>query len=141
MILHILNGDCALPGWEQCNFPGEVIVWRENYLHGVIPETDDMKLFNQIRADELHKIAPGKNFEEIFAGLQTLQQKLFSLQSTDKLVLWLDRCPFDQALKTQLLKFIAIMPEKPEIFLVQQDVVWNKEAFQRYCNWQDYPYF
>ena len=140
MILHIVNGDCALSHWRQCRFPGEVIVWRENYLQGMIPETNDIILFNQIRAKELHKIAPEKSFDEIFAELQNMYHKLFSMRSSDKLILWLDCCPFDQALKKQLLKFISALPEKPELFLIQQDVVWDKENFERYRNWEDNSY-
>ena len=139
MTLHILNGDCALDGWAECNFSGDVLVWRENYLQGTIPETDDPGLFNRLRAEELHKIAPEKSVDEIFSELQVMHRKLFSLRSTDKLVLWLDCCPFDQALKKQLLKLIAAMPEKPEIYLVQKDLIWNKETFERHRNWQDYP--
>ena len=139
MTLHILNGDCALDGWAECNFSGDVLVWRENYLQGTIPETDDPGLFNRLRAEELHKIAPEKSVDEIFSELQAMHRKLFSLRSTDKLVLWLDCCPFDQALKKQLLKLIAAMPEKPEIYLVQKDLIWNRENFERHRNWQDYP--
>lgn len=139
MTLHILNGDCALDGWAECNFSGDVLVWRENYLQGTIPETDDPGLFNRLRAEELHKIAPEKSVDEIFSELQAMHRKLFSLRSTDKLVLWLDCCPFDQALKKQLLKLIAAMSEKPEIYLVQKDLIWNRENFERHRNWQDYP--
>ena len=116
------------------------MVWRENYLQGMIPETNDIILFNQIRAEELHKIAPEKSFDEIFAELQNMCHKLFSMCSSDKLILWLDCCPFDQALKKQLLKFISALPEKPELFLIQQDVVWDKENFEQYRNWEDNSY-
>lgn len=132
MILHILNGDCALPGWQSCGFSGEVLVWRENYLHGVIPETDDLDDFNRIRAEELHCLAPEKTSKEIFTELQQMHRTLFSLRGGDRLVLWLDRCPFDQSLKNHLLRLVSLMPEKPELYLIEQDIVWNEEAFQRY---------
>ena len=45
----------------------------------------------------------------------------------------------DQALKKQLLKLITAMPEKPEIYLVQKDLIRNRETLERYRNWQDYP--
>ena len=140
MILHILNGDYALNGWNQCRFQGTALVWRENYLHGTIPSTDDMTLFNQIRAEELHKIAQEKSVDEIFADLQMMHKKLFSLRSDDKIVLWLDFCPFDQAMKKQLLKHISALSEKPELYLVQQDVVWNRENFEQYSDWENHPY-
>ena len=140
MILHILNGDCALDGWYSAGFSGEVLVWRENYLTGIIPETADLTAFNRIHAEELHKTAPEKTPDEIFEELQHMHEKLFSLRSKDKLVLWLDFCPFDQALLKRLLELVSGMPDTPEIFSVQQDVVWNKEAFVLYRNWQEYRY-
>ena len=29
-------------------------------------------------------------------------------------------------------KVVSLMSEKPELYLIEQDVVWNEEAFQRY---------
>lgn len=140
MILHILNGDCALTGWKSCGFSGEVLVWRENYLHGWMPDEDDIEKFNRIRAAELHTIAPERSAGEIFAELQAMHHKLFTLRRADKLVLWLDCCPFDQALEKRLLKLIAVMPEKPSVYLVRQDVIWNQAAFEQYRNWEANPY-
>ena len=137
MILHILNGDCALAGWSQNKFEGEVLVWRENYLHGVMPQTADISEFNRIRAGELHKIAADKSVETIFEELEFMHRKLFSLQAEDSLVLWLDCCPFDQALKKRLLELIRSMPEIPQLYIVQQDVVWAEDSFRQYGNWHD----
>lgn len=140
MQLHILNGDCALKGWKECNFSGEALVWRENYLQGVIPEVADIEHFNRIRAEELHKMVPQRSADDIFSELQMMHQKLFALRSMDKLILWLDCCPFDQALKNHLIELISSMPELPKLYLVQQDVVWNKDSFELYTNWENYPY-
>ena len=140
MILHILNGDCASDGWKQNDFDGEMLVWRENYLHGTMPQTDDITVFNRIRAGELHKISPEIPENEIFSGLQTMHRKLFSLNCDDKVVLWLDCCPFDQALTNRLCSLILSMPEVPELFIVQHDTVWNKESFSQYSNWEDHRY-
>ena len=134
MILHILNGDCALKGWQQCNFTGEVLVWRENYLQGTIPETEDLTAFNHIRAEELHKISREKSGDEIFTELQAMHRKLFSLTSGDKLVLWLDLCPFDQALKKRLLDLIDCMPDPPQLILIQADTIWDGNSFRKYKN-------
>lgn len=140
MILHVLNGDCALDGWLQNGFEGEVLVWRENYLQGIIPQTADVEEFNRIRAGELHRLAADRSAESIYAELESMHRKLLSLQTEDTLVLWLDCCPFDQALKKRLLELIESMPEAPAVYLVQQDVVWNQAAFKQYSNWQSYPY-
>lgn len=131
-VLHILNGDCALAGWLDAGFTGEVLVWRENYLEGTMPQTADIELFNRIRADELHRLVPEKSADLIFAELQTMHQTLFSLRREDKLILWLDCCPFDEALKKRLLALISSMPEPPEVKLIQRDLVWNADAFRKY---------
>ena len=138
MILHILNGDCALEGWSQCDFSGEALVWRENYLLGEVPDFQDHTKFNRIRAEELHRIAPERSVDGIFAELQIMFRKLFSLRPEDKLVLWLDLCPFDQALEKQLLTFTAAMPEPPGIYIVRKDVIWNRENFERFRNWESH---
>ena len=57
--INLLNGDCALEAWKQCALAGETLVWRENYLHGRLPDTADLTAFNSIRAEELHTIANG----------------------------------------------------------------------------------
>ena len=137
-ILHILNGDCALDGWHQAGFAGEVLVWRENYLLGTLPENCTMTEFNRIRAEVLHNCAPEKTVEEIFDGLQEMHRKISSLKSGDKVILWLDCCPFDQALKHELLKLLQALPERPQIFTVQKDVVWNRAAFLEYRNFEEY---
>ena len=137
MILHIINGDCALSGWKKADFQGEVLVWRENYLHGIIPETDDIVLFNRIRAAELHKFAPEKTEDDIFTELQTMHSKLFALNKSDRLILWLDCCPFDTALKKRLLELVDLMPEMPEVQIIQQDVIWDEAAFRKYRNYAD----
>ena len=140
MILHIINGDCALEGFRSGNFPGDVLIWRENYLQGHLPEISDITGFNRFRAAELHKFAPQKPEEEIFSELQSMHHKLAELRAGDKVILWLDCCEFDEALKKRLLELIIALPEMPELYLVQEDVTWNQEAFSRYCNWQDYLY-
>ena len=42
--LHILNGDFALGIWRQCGFTGQSLVWRETYLEGPLPETEDLRV-------------------------------------------------------------------------------------------------
>ena len=60
--LHILNGDQALELWKQCGFQGQSLVWRETYLEGPLPDTDDLEVFRNARAEYLSR------FEEL-AGI------------------------------------------------------------------------
>ena len=57
--INLLNGDCALEAWKQCALAGETLVWRENYLHGRLPDTADLTAFHSIPAGGLHTIYHG----------------------------------------------------------------------------------
>ena len=65
-----------------------------------------------------------------------MHNTLFSLDSGDELVLWLDCCPFDQALEKRLMELISTMPCPPHLYLVREDVVWDREAFRKYSNFR-----
>ena len=55
--LHILNGDAALELWKRCGFRGQSLVWRETYLEGPLPDTDDLDVFREARAEYLSHFA------------------------------------------------------------------------------------
>lgn len=55
--LHIFNGDYALELWKNSNFDSENLVWRETYLEGPLPATDDLHQFRKARADFLPALA------------------------------------------------------------------------------------
>ncbi len=133
--LHLLNGDCALEEWKKCDIPGEVMVWRENYRLGPLPRTGDITIYNRQRASTLKHFGHGRKEIDIFNELQWMHRNLFSLKKDDKLVLWLDTCPFDRAMQKRLFRLLRSMSERPEIFLVQEDVVWNRENFLKYRDW------
>lgn len=132
--INLLNGDCALEAWKQCALAGETLVWRENYLHGRLPDTADLTAFNSIRAEELHTIANGAMAAEIFADLQTMHNTLLSLNADDLLTLWFDYCPFDRTMLARVLYLLSTMPAVPQIRLIIQDTVWDKAAFLRYAD-------
>lgn len=131
-MLNILNGDCALEGWQGAGMPGRVLVWRENYLLGMIPKTADLAEFRRVRAIELHKIAPELTESEIGAMLAAMESELLGLRTDDAVTLWFDVCPFDRTMLSRLLFLLNAMKERPEVSLVLQDVVWDAEAFKKY---------
>ena len=56
-VLHILNGDHALELWQKCGFDGQSLVWREIYLEGPLPDTEDLSIFHAARAEYLSHFA------------------------------------------------------------------------------------
>lgn len=129
---NILNGDCALEGWRDAGMPGHTLVWRENYLSGTIPETDDLEGFARLRAEELHKIAPEYTRDAIFAELRSMQQRLTSFTAEDRVRLWFDYCPFDRSMLCRLLFLFSHQQRLPVLELVFEDTVWDADAFIRY---------
>lgn len=132
--INLLNGDCALDGWRQSALPGEALVWRENYLHGRLPEAADTAAFNSVRAEDLHTISNGATVAEIFAELESLHKTLLELNKDDQLILWFDYCPFDRTMLARILSLLADAPNRPQISLIFKDVVWNRDAFLQYAD-------
>lgn len=143
-LLHLLNGDCAREAWERSGLNGSILVsrqrsidatlvWRENYLHGELPETDDTAEFCRIRAAALHRIAPEFTEEAIREELTTMHRTLAELTKADRLVLWFDFCPFDRTMLARILALLAKQAELPELVLIAKDVEWNEDAFRRFA--------
>lgn len=132
--INLFNGDCATNEWRRSQLPGEILVWRENYLHGRLPDTTDLREFNGIRAAELHKIAPESPETEILRDLEQMHRTLLSLTPCDQLTLWFDTCPYDQIMLTRILALLADLQHTPQITLIQQNLAWNKNDFLQYHN-------
>lgn len=129
--LNLLNGDCAREGRQQAERPGEVLVWRENYLEGVLPPESDPDAFNRVRAAELHRHFPAKPEAAILAELRAMHRTLAGLSGGDRLWLWFDCCPFDRTMLARILALLHGMADRPEVRLVVADTVWDEAAFRR----------
>lgn len=132
--LNLLNGDFALAGWEKSNRTGEVLIWRENYLVGILPDTEDTIRFNHLRSEELHKHAPELSQAAIETQLNDMHSTLFNLTSGDTLHIWLDCCPFDRVMLARLFHLLATHRSQATVMLTIRDVVWSKEEFLRNLN-------
>lgn len=118
--LHIFNGDCTLALWQKCGFSASTLVWRETYLEGPLPDTDDLHLFRLARAEylatfeELADITSGR----LYRHLQNLDDTLLNFTCNQELMLWFDSCIFDQ---TMLMRVLYLLDNKrsglPVIFL------------------------
>ena len=118
--LHILNGDFALALWKKCQYPAEGIVWKETYLEGVLPDTDDLEIFRRARAGFLASFAElaGVGEERLYNHLQKMDDAVLDLPQTSALMLWFDACIFDQTILMRILYLLNLKKsELPEIFL------------------------
>lgn len=131
--LNILNGDCAADAWKECDFSGEILVWRENYLMGKLPPPEcPLSEFEQIRAAELSRFVPTVPEERILAALRKADERVLALQGRDSTVLWFDACMYDQTILARILYLISSLPECPKVFLNCQNLSWDAEAFRHY---------
>lgn len=120
--LHILNGDFALNLWQQCNFQAQSLVWKETYLEGPLPKTEDLTVFRKARAEFLSGFtelaAAGIDRIRLYHHLQQMDETLLSLSNNGELMLWFDSCIFDQ---TILMRILYLLKQKnvplPRIFL------------------------
>lgn len=106
-ILHILNGDCAAPAMKTAGLPGSFLVWREIYTEGPMPENLSDSDWRDLRAKFLS--SKGVSYEKVRAELDFMYETLDQAASDPEyeIVLWLDICPFDKALKKQLLERLS----------------------------------
>lgn len=118
--LHILNGDFALPLWKECCFPAESLVWKETYLEGPLPQTENLPVFRSARAGYLSTFEELSDIDSValYRHLQKMEDTLLALSENDVLMLWFDACIFDQ---TILMRILYLLNRKqkgsPRIYL------------------------
>ena len=118
--LHVLNGDFALKIWQECGFSGDGLVWKETYIEGPLPLTDDLHIFRTARAEFLSHFAEisGLCTERLYRHLQKMDDAVLSLSGNSSLMLWFDSCIFDQTLLMRILYLLTRrQDELPTVFL------------------------
>lgn len=118
--LHILNGDYACELWKKCNFQTQSLVWREIYLEGPLPDTDDLAVFRAARAEYLSHFTElaGIGAARLGQYLRKLDESVLNLPDESELMLWFDRCIFDQTLIMRILYLLARRKTMPgNVFL------------------------
>ena len=110
--LHILNGDHAAELWKQCGFRGRSLVWRETYLEGPLPDTDDLDVFREARAEYLSHFAElsGIGQAALCRHLVKMDEAVLSLPAGADLMLWFDSCIFDQTILMRILFLLGRNP-------------------------------
>ena len=106
--LHILNGDHALELWQECGFRGQSLVWRETYLEGPLPDTDDLDIFRHARAEYLSHFdeLAGIDKSRLYRHLQKMDEAVLLLPENANLMLWFDSCMFDQTILMRILSLL-----------------------------------
>ena len=118
--LHVFNGDFALDVWKKCGFSGNTLVWKEIYLEGPLPETEDLHVFRTARAEYLSHFAELSNIDaaRLYKHLERMDDVLLSLPENAALMLWFDSCIFDQTLLMRILYLLNSRKNGlPEIYL------------------------
>ena len=107
-VLHILNGDHALELWQKCSFNGQSLVWREIYLEGPLPDTEDLSVFHAARAEYLSHFAElaGIGRDRLCRHLKKLDDSILDLPASSALMLWFDSCIFDQTILMRILHLV-----------------------------------
>ncbi|WP_184543914.1 DUF1835 domain-containing protein [Mucilaginibacter sp. FT3.2] len=116
-ILHILNGDSALDGFNQTGLDGDVMVWREVLSEGPLQENISSASFWNARAKWI-----SQTFHEIPDGYQhKVINELGKLNGDyNEINLWFD---FDLHCQVNLLGVLQMLKQKtdmsaPEIYLI-----------------------
>ena len=117
--LHILNGDFALGIWRQCGFTGQSLVWRESYLEGPLPETEDLRVFWAARAEYLSHFVELTDMDksDIYHHLQRMDEAILGLPDKSTLRLWFDSCIFDQTILMRIMYLLNRNKADVTVFL------------------------
>ena len=119
MELHIFNGDFAWELWKQCGLRGESLVWKETYLEGPLPDTEDLEVFRAARAEFLAGFPElaGIGKERLSRHLRKLDEAILFLPEKTSLMLWFDSCMFDQTILMRILYLLAGTEKENKVFL------------------------
>ncbi len=115
--LHVLNGDIAFELWQKCDFQAQALVWKEIYLEGTLPVTDDLHIFRLARAKYLTGIASVDEIR-LYNHLQRMDESILNLPENSTIMLWFDSCIFDQTILMRILYLLDLKKcEKLNVFL------------------------
>lgn len=107
--LHILNGDSAWELWKKFDFRAQSLVWREIYLEGPLPETEDLHSFRTARTEYLSRFQElsGVDKSKLYQYLKKMDESVLNLPENSNLILWFDSCIFDQTLLMRIFYLLC----------------------------------
>jgi hypothetical protein len=119
-MLHITNGDSAVPGIEATGVGGEVIAWRDVLHEGPLPADVDAAAMRAVRAGFLAGQGWGDE-ASIEAEMRARDERLqTALRRDEVVVLWFEHDLYDQLQLLQILDAVdgqadtveAILPDR-----------------------------
>ena len=128
-ILHILNGDATLHGFEQTGLEGNIMVWREVLSEGALEEDITTGSFWRNRQQwiaETFGATPDDYQQKVLNGLAKLDEEY------DEINLWFE---FDLHCQVNMLGVMNYLKQKtdlsaPAIYLISPDGYPGKENFR-----------
>jgi len=128
-ILHILNGDSTLQGFEQTGLDGDTLVWREILSQGPLEENISSGSFWKARQEWI-----GETFKETRESYQEsmLDQLAKLSEPYDEINIWFE---FDLHCQANMLGVMTYLKQKtdlsgPAIFLICPGEYPGKENFR-----------
>ena len=116
-ILHVLNGDSTLNGFEQTSLDGDITVWREVLSEGPVSENIEAAAFWQQRAAFISQTF--EDTPEHYNDSMVAQLEKFS-QPYEEINLWFE---FDLHCQVNLLGVMMLLSQKtnlsgPAVYLI-----------------------
>jgi hypothetical protein len=118
-MLHVTNGDSAVPGIEATGVGGDVMPWRDALHEGPLPADAGAAELRAVRARFLAEHGWG-DAEAIEAGMRARDERLDAARRTgEPIVLWFEHDLYDQLQLLQILDAVdgaavveAILPDR-----------------------------
>ena len=137
-MLHITNGDSAVPGIEATGVGGDVIAWRDALHEGPVPADLDADELRRVRARFLAGCGWG-DADAIEADMRARDTRLRTALARDEVVVvWLEHDLYDQLQLIQILDTVdggtdaveAILPDRflGEMQAAELSALWPGRA-------------
>ena len=128
-ILHVLNGDATLPGFEESGLDGDILVWREVLSEGPLEENIASGSFWKARAEWISKgfdDGPGDYEEKVINQLGKLSEPYREIN------LWFE---FDLHCQVNMLGVMMMLSKRtdlsaPAIYLICPESVPGVKDFR-----------
>jgi hypothetical protein len=111
-MLHITNGDAAVPTIRSAGVSGEILPWRDVLHEGPVPAPATLDSLRPLRARFL---APegGGSVVELAREFEQRDRRLGAIASDDEVTLWFEHDLYDQLQLAQVLDWCATQRRKP----------------------------
>ncbi|MBY0204937.1 RNA polymerase sigma factor (sigma-70 family) [Paenibacillus intestini] len=104
-MLHIMNGDHAANRLRESGIQGDILVWRELYTYGPVTTAMADRSARQHRAVVLEEELGIP--QKVYLQIESLDEKLRSLQQYKEIVLWFEYDLYDQTMLSYLLHYFS----------------------------------